>query len=56
MRKREYMKPGQRVVQVHYMTMLFSGSDLRSTNTNLEPEYDFDIDENEPAGDGFWGR
>ena len=52
--KREYMKPTMKVVELQHQHQLLAGS-LTSTSTNLDKEDDFEIDDN-PAGNGFWGR
>lgn len=55
MKKKQYMKPEQRVVVLQHMTQLLTGSPLTSTNTNLIDDDDLDIDDT-PVGTGFWGR
>ncbi len=53
--KKEYQKPTVKVVELQHRTMLLSGSSpVRSVNAG---DTGIGIDENdEPAGDGFWGR
>lgn len=55
MKKKQYMKPEQRVVVLQHMTQLLTGSPLTSTNTNLIDDDDLDIDDTS-VGTGFWGR
>lgn len=40
MKKKQYMKPEQRVVLLHHRTMLLSGSPVRSVSTNMTDEDD----------------
>ena len=55
--KKEYQKPTMKVVQLQQRTMILAGSGggpVRSVNAG---DTGIGIDENdEPAGDGFWGR
>ena len=53
--KKEYMKPTMNVVQLQHRTMILAGS-ITTTSTNLTGTDAIDIDEDTPAGDGFWGR
>ena len=50
------MKPEQRVVQLQQRTMILAGSaggPVRSVNAG---DTGIGIEDDEPAGDGFWGR
>ena len=51
--KKEYMKPTVKVVQLQHRTMLLSGSPVRSVNAG---DTGIEIEDDEPAGDGFWSR
>ena len=53
--KREYMKPTIQVVHLQHQHQLLAGS-LTSTSTNLGEGETLTIDDDTPAGDGFWGR
>ena len=50
MKKKEYMKPEQRVVLLQHRTMLLSGS-VRSLSTNIDDD-DNDIDDFNWGGGG----
>ena len=41
MKKREYMKPTVRVVQLHHQCHILAGSDFSTIGTNLEDDEDF---------------
>ena len=41
MKKKQYMKPEQRVVLLQHRTMLLSGSPVRSVSTNMDDDDDF---------------
>jgi hypothetical protein len=51
--KKEYMKPTMKVVLLQHRTHLLQAS---RASTNLAPDDALDIDEDTPAGTGFWGR
>ena len=53
--KREYMKPTMKVVELQHQHQLLAGS-LTSTSTNLDEGETLTIDDDTPAGGGFWGR
>ena len=50
--KKEYQKPTMKVVQLQHRTMILAGSitEVNSGDTGII------IDDDTPAGDGFWGR
>ena len=53
--KREYMKPTIQVVHLQHQHQLLAGS-LTTTSTNLGEGETLTIDDDTPAGNGFWGR
>lgn len=54
MKKKQYMKPEQRVVELHHMNQLLAGS-LRSVKSSgIDSEDEFEIEDE--VGSGFWGR
>lgn len=51
--KKTYLKPTINITQLQHKTQLLQAS---RTSTNLASEDDLIIDDDEPAGTGFWGR
>ena len=52
--KKEYMKPTMRVVKIQHSGIICTS--LTTTSTNLDKGETLTIDDDTPAGDGFWGR
>ena len=53
--KREYMKPTIRVVELQHRNFQLSGSLVGTAASNLDPE-DVILIDDDPVGEGFWGR
>ena len=54
--KREYMKPTMKVVELQHQHQLLAGSITDVQTTGLDEGETLTIDDDTPAGDGFWGR
>ena len=52
--KKEYMKPTMCVVKIQHSSIICTS--LTTTSTNLGEGETLTIDDDTPAGDGFWGR
>ena len=52
MKKKEYMKPEQRIVELRHRTMILAGS-LTDANTNMTDDDDIDIS---GTPGSTWGR
>ena len=52
--KKEYMKPTMCVVNIQHSGIICTS--LTTTSTNLDGGETLTIDDDTPAGDGFWGR
>ena len=55
MTKKEYVKPTIRVVELQHRNFLLSGSLVGTAASNLDPK-DVILIDDDPVGEGFWGR
>ena len=55
MTKKEYVKPTIRVVELQHKNCLLNSSPVGTAASNLDLE-DIILIEDEPVGEGFWGR